>query len=244
MPDTGTQTEERIKVASAGGHSFRLDYGETHLSISSDIDCRSIALDCLVRHYSELVGYINREPLFKASYEPVAVTEDAPQIVRLMADSTKACGVGPMAAVAGAFSELVGEGIVSAGGRDVIVENGGDIFMKAASTKTVGIHSGPSRLSGLFALRVEPGDTPCGICTSSASVGPSISLGKADSVTCVADSAAFADAAATALGNLVRSNDLQPVFEKASRIAGLRGVVVIVGGSFGAWGKLPEIIQR
>jgi len=231
-------------VASVGGHSFRLDYGETHLNIRSDVVCRSAALDGLVRHYSELVGYINRDPLFKASYEPVAVQQDAPEIVRLMADAAKACGVGPMAAVAGAFSELVGGRIVSAGGKDVLVENGGDIFLMASSEKVVSIHSGPSMLSDLFALRVEPSDSPCGICTSSASVGPSISLGKADSVTCVADSPALADAAATAVGNLVLSDDLRPAFGKASSIAGLRGVVVIVGESFGAWGRLPDIIRR
>ncbi|MFH0861405.1 MAG: UPF0280 family protein [Candidatus Altiarchaeota archaeon] len=213
------------------------------MNVSSGVECRGLALEELIKHYSSLVGYINLEPVFKASYEPVAVSEDAPEIVRLMAGCAKACGVGPMAAVAGAFSELVGARIVSVGGKDVIVDNGGDIFLKAAKKKVVGIHSGPSALSDEFALVFEPNETPCGVCTSSASVGPSISLGKADSVTCVADSAALADAAASAVGNLVSSDDLKPAFKKAAVIPGLRGVVVIMGETLGAWGRLPKIVR-
>lgn len=234
----------RKMAAKPGGHSFTLDYGETHLNIASDIDCRSAALDELVRQYTLLVAYINRNPMFKASYEPVSVEDGAPEVVRLMAEVASACGVGPMASVAGAFAELIGKSIVSEGAADVIVDNGGDVFVKASGMKLVSIYAGPSILSEKFGFMLRPEETPCGICTSSASVGPSISLGKSDSTTVVADSPALADAAASAIGNLVfLESDIEPALEAVKKIGGVRGVVVIKEGTIGAYGRLPELVR-
>lgn len=223
---------------------WTLDYGETHLRITSDTDSKETALDELIRNYDLLVHYINKNPLYKASYEPVPVEDGAPEIVRLMAAAASAANVGPMAAVAGAFSDLVSRRIITAGAKDLIVENGGDIFIKAAREKVVGIYAGPSKLSGKFALRVRPQETPCGICTSSASVGPSISLGKADSATGVADTAALADAAASAIGNAVQAEkDMENALKTAKGIPGLRGAIIIKGETLAAWGRLPKIIN-
>jgi len=221
-----------------------LTYGETSFVIHCDLDLKAESLDELVTQYDLLVSYINGNPLFKASYEPVEVAGDAPEIATLMAEAAGRCGVGPMAAVAGAFAELVGRRLSSEGAADVIVENGGDIYMLAKEEKTVGIYSGPSSLSGRLAFKVKPADTPCGICTSSASVGPSVSLGTADSATAVADSAALADAAATSLGNAVKSGgNVNLALDTAKAIPGLRGVVVVAGDVLAAWGRLPELTR-
>ncbi len=222
-----------------------LTYGETNFMIHCDLDLKESSLDELVTQYDRLIAYINSNPLFKASYEPVEVSVDAPEIAALMAEAAGRCGVGPMAAVAGAFAELVGRRLSSDGAADVIVENGGDIYMLAKEEKTVGIYSGPSSLSGQLAFLVKPEDTPCGICTSSASVGPSVSLGAADSATAVADSAALADAAATAVGNAVKSGGNTGIaLETAKAIPGLRGVVVVSGDVLAAWGRLPELTRH
>jgi uncharacterized protein len=244
MPNKGPQTERLNTPRVAKSKKFRLDYGETHLTVQSDVECRSAALEELISHYSLLVDYINRNPLFKASYEPFDAGSDAPMIVRLMAEASRGCGVGPMAAVAGAFAQVVGERMVAEGCGDVIVENGGDIYLKLAEPKRVGIYAGPSALSMRYALMVRPEDTPCGLCTSSASVGPSISLGKADAATVMAGSAQLADAAASAIGNVVKdSKDMEEGLRVARKLAGVRGAIIIKDDVLGAWGRLPEIVE-
>ncbi|MCX8126916.1 MAG: UPF0280 family protein, partial [Dehalococcoidia bacterium] len=151
-------------------------------------------------------------------------------------------GVGPMAAVAGAIAEEVGKDLLEFS-PEVIVENGGDIFMKVTKDRLGGIYAGDSPFSGRIAVRVRAADTPLGIATSSGTVGHSLSFGKADAAMVLADSACLADAAATALGNLVVSSaDIVPAIEWARRIPGLRGVLVIKGGDMGMWGRVQLVL--
>ncbi|MBD3387867.1 MAG: UPF0280 family protein [Candidatus Altiarchaeales archaeon] len=225
-------------------NSFGLDYGETHIKVKSDVDAQVDALDELIRHYNLLVDYINRNPLFKSTYEPVEEDPSAPEIVRSLIEASGECDVGPMAAVAGTFSHLIGEYIVSKGAQEVIVENGGDIYLKTKDEMIVGLDSGPSSTTGRIALRVTAGETPCNICTSSGSVGHSISLGEADSVTVFADKGAIADAAATAIANVVcEAGDVEKAIEKARSIGGIRGVLIVKDDTVGAWGRMPEILS-
>ena len=211
--------------------------------MSSDIDARSKSLEALIHHYSLLLGYINRNPLFKASYEPVDVEADAPPIVTRMADAAGECGVGPMAAVAGAIAQLVAEAVLETGATEVIVDNGGDIYMKLACERIVGVYAGISAFSRKIAFKVRPEYTPCSICTSSGSVGHSISLGYADSLTTVADSGAYADAAATAVANVIKDESaIQDALDSAKLMGSLRGVLAIKGGVAGMWGRLPELV--
>lgn len=195
--------------------------------------------------YADLTSYISRDPFFQISYAPVKVSGNPPTIVRLMAEAAEKAGVGPMAAVAGAFSQLTGEFILEkCGAREVIVENGGDIFLKLNEARIIGVHAGPSPLSDKIGFEVKPWETPLGVCTSSASVGPSISLGDSDAVTVFAKSAALADAAATAVGNKVKgAGGIKKGIAQVKKIKGVRGVLIIRGGEMGVWGKLPKIVK-
>jgi ApbE superfamily uncharacterized protein (UPF0280 family) len=155
-----------------------------------------------------------------------------------MADAGRRAGVGPMAAVAGAIAERVGRGLIGHGG-DVIVENGGDVFVRTSRERTVGVHAGRSALSGGLVLRVGPDEAPFGVASSSATVGPSLSFGKADAAIVVAASATMADAAATALCNRVRTRgDLEAAVGWAARLPEVRGAVVILGEQLAAQGQI------
>jgi ApbE superfamily uncharacterized protein (UPF0280 family) len=143
-----------------------------------------------------------------------------------------------MAAVAGAMAEFVGRELLP-DSPEVIVENGGDIFLRSLREFKAGIFAGSSPLSLRIGLRVPPADQGLGVCTSSGTVGPSLSFGRADAVCVVAPSASLADAAATAVGNRVKSaQDLSTGLETAQAIAGLTGVVIIIGEKMGVWGKV------
>jgi ApbE superfamily uncharacterized protein (UPF0280 family) len=143
-----------------------------------------------------------------------------------------------MAAVAGAIAEAVGRELL-AFSPEIIVENGGDIFMAIERSRTVGIYAGESPFSGKLALQVDPGETPLGICTSSGTVGHSLSFGRADAVIVVSPSTALADAAATAICNMVQDDDDIPrAVDLAQNIDRVAGVVVIKGERMGMWGRV------
>ncbi|MCL1886067.1 MAG: UPF0280 family protein [Dehalococcoidia bacterium] len=222
--------------------SYNVRIKESDLLIHTCSDLSVVALEQLTHLRTDLENYIQAHPFFGASFEPLEVNDDAPHIVRIMAQAAKAAGVGPMAAVAGAISELLGQKL-STLSKEVIIENGGDNFISSAQERIAAIHAGDSPVSGNLGLRLKPYDLPLGVCTSSGTVGPSISLGKTDASVIIAPSAALADAAASAVGNAVHSaDDIQCGLDVAQSIAGLSGAVIVIGKKIGVWGTI-ELCQ-
>jgi len=145
-----------------------------------------------------------------------------------------------MAAVAGAIAEQVGRGLLAQGVGEVLVENGGDLFLRRTRPVDVAVFAAQSPLSGRVAIRVPPDQMPCGVCCSSGTVGHSLSLGKADAVVVVSRSAALADAAATGIANLVDGapGSVEKALARAREIGAVDGVVVVLGDRLGAWGRV------
>jgi ApbE superfamily uncharacterized protein (UPF0280 family) len=218
--------------------SFHVAAGETDLYLRARSNLEQEARESVVRHRDLLEEYIASHPGFADALEPVAVEDDAPPIVRDMARAAGLAGVGPMASVAGAIAEAVGRDLLTFS-PEVIVENGGDIFLVTEKGRSVGIYAGDSPFTGKLAMQIEPGETPLGVCTSSGTVGHSLSFGKADAVIVLSQSTALADAAATAVGNVVHDDDDVPrAVELAQNIDGVGGVVVIKGERMGMWGRV------
>jgi len=225
-------------VRSQGLVSFNVTIKETDLSISARSNLATEARRRLAKYRRSLEEYIGLHPAFLTSLEPLSVDDDAPDIVKDMAAAAETVGVGPMAAVAGAIAEFVGRDLLPLS-PEIIVENGGDIYLKSAGTRVVGIYAGASPLTGKIGLEINGEQTPLGICTSSGTVGHSLSLGQADAVIVIAPSAALADAAATAIGNrIVQPSDIAIGLEFAQVIDGLKGVVIIKGDQMGVWGEI------
>jgi ApbE superfamily uncharacterized protein (UPF0280 family) len=221
--------------------SFEVTVGQTDLYIRSQRNLKDKALDSVLKHRAPLEAYIEHHPLFLTTLDPYQAESEAPAIVKEMTRVSQLTGVGPMAAVAGAIAEAVGKDLL-AFSPEVIVENGGDIFLKIAKKRLVGIYAGQSSFTKKIALEIMPGETPLGICTSSGTVGHSLSLGSADAVIVLSPSASLADAAATALGNVVKAaDDIPQAIKKAQNIEGLRGVVIIVGDKMGVWGRVKIV---
>ncbi|MEW6771796.1 MAG: UPF0280 family protein [Bacillota bacterium] len=188
-----------------------------------------------------LEAYIEKDPVFLKTLVPHHLLPNAPTLAAAMADAAAAAGVGPMAAVAGAFADLVGR-LLTRYSRDVVVENGGDIYLKSTRKRRVGIFAGESPLSNRVAIEIPPEMTPLGVCTSSGTVGHSLSLGRADAAVILAASATLADAVATATGNLVQTAaDIEKALAFARTIPGVTGAVIVVGDHLAAWGKLKLV---
>lgn len=187
----------------------------------------------------DIETYIGKEPRFLTSLKPLAVELDAPAIIKEMAEQSGKVNVGPMACVAGAIAEFLGKDLLKNGYRDVIVENGGDVFIKTAATRVIGVYAGKSKIWSNLKLKIKPKDTPLGVCTSSGTIGHSLSFGCADSVVVISRSALLADAAATACANRINTKyDMQKALDFARGIKGVQGVVIILKNDLLSWGKV------
>ena len=229
-------------------HEHRVVLDESAIHIRSDNrEALLHAVDDIKHHREELWGYIRTHPHFLHSLRPVKVADDAPMVVRRMAESSKVTDVGPMASVAGALADLGLESILKDGARVAVIEDGGEIAIHTERPISVMILSSSPDLSGKIGLRITSEDCPMGIGTSSSKTGHAISFGEADSVTVVAENASLADAAATAVCNSVSGADvkasIQQGIRRCSEIRGIRGALIIREGHVGLAGRLPRIIR-
>ena len=218
--------------------SFQVTVKETDLYIRASSNLHKKAHKAVIKYREQLEKYIEHNPVFQESLEPLFSDANASHIVKMMIEAGQKAGVGPMAAVAGVVAESVGRELLEYS-PEVIVENGGDIFIKSQKKRVVGIFAGESPLSGKLGLQIDPKDTPLGICTSSGTVGHSLSHGKADAVVAVALSTALADAAATAIGNKVKkADDITAAIEFGGNISDLKGLVIIKDDAVGVRGDI------
>ena len=218
--------------------SFQVEIKESNLFVLASRKLPKQTEEALVWCRKDIEQYIYRNPIFRTTFKPFPLEEGMPPIVRTMAEAGREAGVGPMATVAGAIAEFVGKELLNYCDQ-VIVENGGDIFMKVKRRRIVGIYAGDSPLSKRIALQIEPQDTPLGICCSAGTFGHSQSLGTADAVIILSPFTALADAVATAVGNLVKDEaSIQKGLEFVRKIPFIRGGVIVKEKKMGAWGRL------
>lgn len=228
----------RLETTAEGLFPFNVTYRESDLLVWAEKDLSALTLKELTRLYEELASFIKKHPRFQESLVPYGVPPEAPTIARDMAAASELFGIGPMAGVAGAFADHIGQ-YLGETSPEVLVENGGDLYVASNRERLVGIFAGNSPLSGKLALRLPPSPDGTGLCTSSATVGPSLSLGKADAAVVLAESAVLADAAATALGNAIRKpEDIQQALESVVSAPGIIGCLAILGENLGAAGAL------
>jgi ApbE superfamily uncharacterized protein (UPF0280 family) len=158
-----------------------------------------IASGTLQFAYRLLENYGRRQPDFFQSLSPLPDRE-GPPLIRRMLQAAQLAGVGPMAAVAGALAEEIGVNIRSLC-PDVLVENGGDLYIRRRRPSRVRIYSGWGDFSSPLSLLLPAGEW--GIASSSGLYGHSFSQGEAEMVTVVCPSAVMADAFATGIANKV-----------------------------------------
>jgi len=217
---------------------FQVKKAESDLYIRANQELSSYTREMVLNFRGQIENYIYCHPLFKSTLLPYSQDKKAPEIIKSMIHATALCGVGPMASIAGAIAEFVGKELLNYSS-EVIVENGGDIFIKSNKVRKVSIFAGSSPFSQRIILKIEAKENYIGICTSSGMVGSSFSFGKADAVTVISDSVLLADAAATAVGNVINTQkDIEQGLIYAQKIKGVKGVVIIKDDKMGLWGDI------
>jgi ApbE superfamily uncharacterized protein (UPF0280 family) len=222
--------------------SFQVAVKQTDLWVSAERDLSKETRDLIFDYRYQLETYIEAYPEFVDSLAPQTDDPYAPPMIREMIQAGKKLRIGPMASVAGAIAQHVGEDLLKSYTDQVIVENGGDIFLKTNRPVTVSIFGGNSPWSERIGLRIPVRQMPLGVCSSSGTVGHSMSMGDSDVVSVLAPSAALADAAATALGNrLTVRKDLQKLAQWAKQIEELIGGVAVLRDAMAGWGDIDLV---
>jgi ApbE superfamily uncharacterized protein (UPF0280 family) len=225
-------------MAREGLVGFRVVVKETDLWVLAARDFTPEVRETVLQERRQLESYLAAHPGFLEALAPWPEDPFAPPVVREMIAAAARVGVGPMAAVAGTLAQRVGRAL-SPQSPEVIVENGGDIYLQLQQPASIALFAGKSPLSGKVGLKIDPAWGPLGVCTSSGTLGHSLSFGRADAACVIATDTAFADAAATALGNRVPDAAAIPLaLEWAGTIPEILGAVVIVGEKMGAWGRV------
>lgn len=239
---TDTFRAYRESYAHQQEHMFQVVVEQTDLCIICNQDLREPIFDHVHALRGQIMAFAQLHPTFLTSLEPLPVTSREGSLITAMLKAAQAMQVGPMAAVAGAIAQDVADTFGPQCG-DILVENGGDIFIRSAVPRTIGLLPDPAHEMTL-GLSLKPEDFPCAICASSASIGHSLSLGKGDLVVTRARSGALADAAATRLCNELQTRkDLRKILELADafRDQGLLGVMAQCKGQIGIRGEMELI---
>ena len=242
-PESYTNRFYRHLSHPGSGATFQVQEGESDLWIHTDRPREALAYQALREIRDILTGHIRKNPDFQTSLVPLSPCPDCPEPIRDMLAAARIAGVGPMAGVAGMVAQWVGRTLLEDGAPHVLVENGGDIFLHRPRVPTViGLFAGQSPLSLKVGLRIPPTATPMGIATSSGTVGPSLSFGKADAVCAISPDATLADAAVTAIANHIQTpGDLEPALTWGASLMGVTGIAAIVRSSFAAWGAVEVV---
>ena len=222
-------------------HCFEVKLKETDLFCCASQDVREVIENRVIHYRHQLEEYIKHRPDFLHSLVPLDPDPLAPNIVKQMITASGAVGVGPMACVAGAVAEFVGNDIEPLC-EEFIIENGGDIQLRTKRERLVLVYAKDSPLSNKLGIRLKPRDGAYGVCTSSGTVGHSLSFGKTDAVCIVASSALFADGLATRVGNMVtKLEDIREALETGKAYTEVIGILIILGDKLGVWGDLDLV---
>lgn len=225
-----TERSYRSRFSDDGRRWFCVKFLESDLWIGVDSGSYRASMEdevyaMLVELRRSMDAYLLMDPAYKAALTPYDAGLEAPDILKEMSRISHKTGIGPMSAVAGAVAKHVADFL---GTKEVIVENGGDIYAKATSDMDISVFAGQSPLSEKVGLHIPAAAFPCGICTSSGTVGPSLSLGRADAMMIVCQDVLLADSYATAMANRIKTvNDLQPVIEQIQNIPEIQGALAV-----------------
>jgi len=222
---------------------FEVKHAETDLWIGIDPESykpemKEVAADKIKDLRQKLDDYIQTEPFFKKSLKPFQPGEKAPPEAIEMAEAAKKAGIGPMSTVAGLFAREIGNEIIqNFSPRELVIENGGDIYAMLNKELVLSVFAGDSPLSERIGLKITSENSTLGICTSAGTVGPSLSYGKADAVVVIAENVLIADAFATAFGNKIKSpDDVEKIINQAEKYPEILSLLIICEDKIGVRG--------
>ena len=218
---------------------IEVSFKESDLLICSDKEiAKEKAQGILVKYYKQIEEYITGNPLFLTSLSPLEIDQAAPPIIKEMLEASKVTGIGPFSSVAGAVAQYVGGELLNYC-QELIIENGGDIFLKINQDKIIGVYLGQEFKINDLNLKIKKRSQAFGVASSSSTLGHSLNFGKADLVSVVAKNIIIADGFATAISNRIkRIGDVDKILAEAREDLAIEGLLVAFGEKIFLWGDL------
>jgi uncharacterized protein len=224
--------------------SFQVEWLETDLWVGINTasyhpSIPSFILEQVKGLRNILNGYISKNESFLHSLVPIAPDMNACDEVNHMIMASTIAGIGPMSAVAGLFAETIGKAVIQQFNvQEIVIENGGDLFISVKKDIDILVYAGKSPFSNKIAVTIPQQFSPLGLCTSSGTVGHSLSFGKADAVMIACCDAAIADALATRFGNEIKTPpDIEKALKLSESFKEILSILVIMGDQIGIKGQ-------
>ncbi|MCE5329062.1 UPF0280 family protein [bacterium] len=231
----------RILVNSKSRFNWKVSYKYSDLFIISNADISSKIPDTLIGFYNVIEEFIKNNPVFAKTFNTFNVNEQFPEIIKEMCYGSEMFNVGPMASIAGAVCEYMAEEL-SKKNSYLAIENGGDIYIKSRHDVIAGLFLKSKYFNNNLKIRIKKEFLPCGIASSSGTLGHSMSLGKSDLIVAVCKSAILADSAATAIGNMINTkDDIEKTLDYFKAFEKILGMVIIKDDKIGLYGKIELV---
>jgi len=220
-------------------HSLEITYRESDLYIVSDKEIdKKLAQTTLIKYYTQIENYIKKNPKFLSSLSPLEIIDPAPPIVKDMFEASKLAGIGPFSSVAGAVALYTGKSLLKFCNQ-IMVENGGDIFLKINKDKKIGLYLGENFHPQIITIKIKKRDYPFGICSSSSTIGPSLNFGRADLLSVIGKDAIISDVFATAYSNKIRKEkDINEVINEARSNSFIEAIIISFENKIFFWGNV------
>jgi hypothetical protein len=214
--------------------SFELQVQDLLLRVTAPEEYSEEVRAAALSAWEQLHAYSLRHPDFRTSKTPVDVPENAPAIVREMAQAATAAGVGPGFTTNGAVADHVGRYLAQTL-PEVMVSTGGDYFVRSKKRMKLALYQGPS--SGGLSVVVDPKRGTQGVFTSVGRIRlPAQSV---DGLAVLASSCVMADAAAAAvMAILSRPGSFRHALVFLRKLDGVQGAVVVQGRRIGVAGTV------
>ena len=231
--------ERFYRHALKGLNTCEVAYKESDLYIVSNNALDQDALKAaLIKYYSVIDAYAKEHAEFVTSLTPLIPDASAPCIVQDMTTASRSAGIGPFSTVAGAIAHYLGRDFMDKTD-ELLIENGGDIFININQPKRIGLYLGESFTKPTLTMTIASRGEPFGICSSSATIGHSLNFGTADLVTIIARDALIADAFATHYSNRIHTQaDAHAVLDEAIKNPLIEGIVIAACKKLFFWGAL------
>ena len=231
-----------------------VDYGPMRMLISAFENARPImglaeeGAHFATKVLEDLARFL---PVIKKKSEGLEVQDAFPDVVRRMIDATKKMGerdLSPLAAVAGAASDVVADFIFGKGGTKIIVDNGGDIAIRLREREVarVGVKTEIDAKQPTYVISIDSTMGIGGVATSGLG-GRSFTKGIASAATILSETASVSDAAATVIGNFTNIEDTNITRSLAEEIypdSDLAGEWVTTGIGELSEEKIEEALNR
>jgi hypothetical protein len=208
------KAHEISHIQSLPNGTVLVDYGPMHMFISASengkplVNLAEEGAHLAIEVLEDLARFL---PVIKKKSLKLEVEEAFPDVVRKMIEATKKMeepDLTPLAAVAGAASDVVANFIFSKGATKIIVDNGGDIAirLREGEVARVGIKTEIDAKQPAYLISIDPTMGIGGVATSGLG-GRSFTKGIASAATVLSETASLSDAAATVIGNSTNVED-------------------------------------